>query len=222
MTALTLEGDLGTQVDIDVCAGCQVIWFDRHESLRLSPQATLQLFRLIADRKQVPLSPLRQPLACPRCDLPLLLTRDRQRNTRFTYWRCARDHGRLTTFFDLLREKDFVRPLSPQQLAELRATVKMLNCSNCGAPIDLVEASACAHYGTPISILDVAQIERTVEQLRAADQGSRAIDPTLSLRLEVEKQHVDALFKTLGADRADSGGFGLVELGFRAIWRWLT
>ena len=125
MTALTLDGHLGTTVDLDLCATCQVIWFDRLESLRLSPGATLSLFRTIGERKQLSPPPLADPLKCPRCDLRLLLTNDRQRNTPFRYRRCARDHGRLITFFDFLREKDFVRPLSARQLAELRANVQI-------------------------------------------------------------------------------------------------
>ena len=153
-----------------------MIWFDHRESLRLSAGATLSLFKTIGEGKQS--SPPGCPIAkCPRCGLRLLLTNDRQRNTPFRYRRCAREHGRLITFFDFLREKDFVRPLSPQQLAELRATVKMVNCSNCGAPIDLVNASACAHCGTPISMLDVKQIEAAVTGLQRADEASRR-DPS--------------------------------------------
>jgi hypothetical protein len=155
----------------------------------------------------VPPLPLRQPLACPPWDLRLLLTHDRQRDTSFTYWRCAREHGRLTTFFDFLREKDFVRPLSPPQLAELRANVKMINCPNCGAPIDLADASAGAHCGTPISILASRRSSGRSSNCVRPIRGSRTIDPTLPLGLEVEKHHVDALFETLGGDSANSGGF---------------
>ena len=62
-----------------------------------------------------------------------------QRSTRFEYFRCPHDHGRLTTFFDFLKEKDFVRPLTPPQIAELRKNIQVVNCSNCGAPIDLAK-----------------------------------------------------------------------------------
>lgn len=219
MTALTLDGHLGTKVELDLCPTCQVIWFDRQESLRLSPGATLQLFRLIAERKQLSPSPLREPQKCPRCDLRLLLTHDRQRNTPFRYRRCAREHGRLITFFDFLREKDFVRPLSQQQLADLRANIQMINCSNCGAPIDLVNASACAHCSTPISMLDLKHIEQMAAQLGQAEAASRTIDPMLPERLERERREVEKLFEAL---RTDGGGtrpatFGLVEMGLRLI-----
>ena len=144
------------------------------------------------------------------------MTNDRQRNTPFRYRRCAREHGRLITFFDFLREKDFVRPLSPQQLAELRANVKMVNCSNCGAPIDLVNASECAHCGTPISMLDVKQIEAAVTSLQRADEASRTIDPSWPLRIAREKLEVDRVFAALRAEGGDSSS-GVVEMGLRLL-----
>ena len=219
MTALTLDGHLGATVDLDVCPACQVIWFDHLESLRLSPRGTLRLFQVIGERSQVSPSPLKQPMKCPRCDLRLLLTQDRQRNTPFRYWRCGREHGRLTTFFDFLREKDFIRPISPQQLAELRTHIQTIHCSNCGAPVDLAGASACAHCGTPISMLDLKQIEQMATHLREADKTSRTIDPLLPYRLELEKRHVEALFEAFehGRDGIQPSSFGLVELGLRVI-----
>ena len=223
MTALTLDGHLGTKVDLDLCAACQVIWFDRLESLRLSPGATLSLFRTIGERKQTSPPPLGDPLKCPRCDLRLLLTNDRQRNTPFRYRRCAREHGRLITFFDFLREKDFVRPLSARQIAELRASVQTVNCSNCGAPIDLTLASACAHCSTPLSMLDLNQIEVMAAHLRRADEASRTIDPMLPERMKREKEAVESLFAALRADEGGSlpGSTGLVEMGLRLFSNWL-
>jgi hypothetical protein len=222
MTALTLEGHLGTKVDLDLCATCQVIWFDHLESLRLAPGGVLRLFQVIADGTPRPPAPLAQPLKCPRCDRRLLLTHDRQRNTPFRYWRCAREHGRLTTFFDFLREKDFVRPLSAQQLAELRANVQMINCSNCGAPIDLAGAPACTHCGTPVSMIDLKQIEEMTAHLRRAVDASRIVDPMLPERLAHEKSEVESLFRSLRADDLRAGGpsFDLVEMGLRAIAKW--
>jgi hypothetical protein len=218
MTALTLDGHLGTKVEPDLCPACQVIWFDHLESLRLSPGATLRLFRLIGEHKQQSPPALKEPLKCPRCDLRLLLTNDRQRNTPFRYRRCAREHGRLITYFDFLREKDFVRPLSPQQLNDLRANVQMVNCSNCGAPIDLAHASACEHCSTPISMLDLKQIEAMVDQLRKADEASKTIDPMLPVRLAQEKRQVEALFDAMNAGGGSTPeAFGLVEMGLRLI-----
>jgi len=165
MTALTLDGHMDTRVDIDVCQACQVLWFDPHESLRLTPEAILHLFRVIGEHPRERPQPVREPMPCPRCGIRLLLTHDRQRNTPFSYWRCGKEHGRLTTFFDFLREKDFVRPLTPQQIAELRQLVRTVNCSNCGGAIDLGRDSVCAHCATPISVLDLKHISEIAESL---------------------------------------------------------
>src|SRR5581483_1609437 len=136
MRAETLDGHLGTKVAIDVCLPCQVIWFDGHESLQLAPSAVLSLFRLIGEQPPQPRPAAAEAPVCPRCGLHLLITWDRQRDTRFQYRRCARGDGRLITFAEFLREKNFIRPLTPQQIEELRQNVRTVNCSNCGAPID--------------------------------------------------------------------------------------
>lgn len=212
MAPQTLDGHLGTQVQIDLCAGCHVIWFDHLESLRLSPGGTLQLFRLIGGGRQSRPSPPRDPLTCPRCDVRLLLTNDRQRNTPFQYWRCGREHGRLITFFEFLREKDFIRPLSADQLASLRQNVQMINCSNCGAAIDLAHDAACAHCGTPISTLDLEQISRMANQLERAAEPKTNID-------------VAALFEAMKRERnrgeSAHSASGVVEAGLRMVADWL-
>jgi hypothetical protein len=224
MTSPTLAARLGGEVAVDVCPACQVIWFDHFESLKLSPGATLQLFRMIGERSQKAPEPIRQPLKCPRCDIRLLLTNDRQRNTPFRYWRCGRDHGRLITFFDFLREKDFIKPLSPQQLADVRAHVQSINCSNCGAPVDVARESACAHCGSPLSMIDAAQIEHLTAQLQADDAAAKTIDPALPGKLALEKLAVDTLFRHLREDEGwkSSSPLGLVEAGLSFLARKLS
>ena len=143
MTRLTLGGHQGASVDIDLCGSCRAIWFDRHESLQLSAASVLKLFSMLADHGTA--SPPRGALSCPRCRSPLLLTHDRQHNTAFQYWRCDSEHGRFITYIDFLREKDFIKPLSPQQLAALQQHVGTINCGNCGGPIDLARGSICPH-----------------------------------------------------------------------------
>lgn len=131
---------------------------------------------------------------CPRCSSQLLVTHDRQRNVGFQYRRCPHGHGRLITFFDFLREKNFVHPVSPEQLAEIRRNVPFVNCSNCGAPVDLAKCSACGHCGSPLSVLDLKAAGALVNQLQQADTPDRPIDPTLPLRLERARRQVDIAF----------------------------
>src|SRR2546430_460101 len=130
MTHLALEGRVSTTVEIDVCSVCRAIWFDHFEELHLTPGATLKVFGVISEPAARPTAPLPAALHCPRCNARLLLTHDMQGSTRFQYWRCDRGHGRLITFVDFLREKDFVRALTPKQLEELRQNIKPVNYSN--------------------------------------------------------------------------------------------
>ena len=123
-----------------------------------------------------------------------------QRNTRFEYLRCPNNHGRLITFFEFLKEKDFVRPLTAPQLAELRQTVQFLNCSNCGAPVDLAKASACGHCRSPLSMLDLSQAEALIEQLQRADRSGQPVDPALPMNLERARRQTEATFAGLMRD----------------------
>jgi len=122
------------------------------------------------------------------------------------------------TFVDFLRAKDFVRPLSPQQLAELRNNVQTINCSNCAAPIDLTRDSICRHCGSAISMLDLKQMTRTIEQLQAAAEGRTAgSSPGAGSRSDgLEPRDIDALVLALKAERNDSH-LSLIETGLRLV-----
>jgi hypothetical protein len=223
MTGLTLEGHGGTAVAIDVCSGCQAFWFDKYESLQLSPGSTLRLFTLIGERSPTGKTALPALLRCPRCAARLAPTHDMQRNAPFQYWRCVNDHGRLITFFDFLREKNFIRPLSPQQVAELRQNVQTVNCSNCGGSIDITTAATCPHCGSPLSMLDMKQAEQLVSQLKHAAEP-RPIDPSLPLELARARHEVEASFASLESGEdwwKDVSSSGLVEAGVGAVARWL-
>jgi hypothetical protein len=219
-----LDGHLGRGVEIDLCEPCQSLWFDGQESLQLTPGATLALFRTIGEHVQRPSARDGDVMKCPRCKAQLRRTQDLQRATRFEYFRCPNGHGRLITFFDFLKEKDFVRPLTPAQIAELRKQVQTVNCSNCGGPVELSRASACAHCGSALSMLDIGQAERLVSQLRDADAGKGAIDPALPLALARARAQTELAFKGVaGHDRwaQDGGTLGLVGAGFSELIRLL-
>ena len=219
MAAVLLDAHYGASVQLDACHACHGLWADDRETLRLTPGATLQLFELIHDRRADSRHPLAARLQCARCDLRLIDTHDCQRDTPFRYWRCGRRHGRFITFFDFLREKDFVRPLTPAQVADLRAQVRSVNCSNCGAPIDLQYSSACAYCRTALSMLDFTQVERMLTTLRDAEdrRAEKAQQASLGaallpLALARERRHVEAFFNQI-EQRPDWGGGP-----FRAAW----
>jgi Zn-finger nucleic acid-binding protein len=212
MRAYRLDGQLGREIDIDVCARCQSIWFDGQESLQLTPGAILAVFRIIGENVTRPEMRDGDIMRCPRCGGQLRRTEDLQRNTRFEYFRCPNKHGRLIAFFDFLKEKNFVKPLMPEQIVELRKYVKSVNCSNCGGPVDLTLHSECTHCGTPLSIIDIAQAERLVAQLHAADDRSRQpVDPGLPLALAQARRQAEKAFE--GAPDHDQWGHDLGSLG---------
>jgi hypothetical protein len=221
----TLPAHLGRQVTIDVCQPCQSIWFDARESVSLTPGATLAVFRIIGERVGPPSRGNADLAKCPRCHARLRRTHDMQRTTRFEYLRCPNDHGRLTTFFDFLREKDFVRPLTPEQLDALRQHVQSVHCANCGAPVDLATGGGCSHCGAPLSMLDLEQAEKLVQQLqRAEDRTSGPVDPSLPLELARARREVDEAFAQMPHSdvwRNSVAADGLVGAGFAALARWL-
>lgn len=226
MQEQTFDGHLARPVVIDICFACQAFWFDARESLSLTPGSTLALFRLIGERAAKPGLVRADTAKCPRCRSRLRRTSDMQRTTRFEYWRCPNDHGRLTTFFDFLREKDFIRPLTPQQIAELRQNVQTINCSNCGAPVDLTVGAACSHCRSPLSMLDMKQAEALVARLqKAEDRTSGPVDPALPLELARARREVDVAFSGFERDDIwfrDVSSTGLVSAGLSAVARWLN
>jgi hypothetical protein len=158
MEPMTLDGRLGTSVSVDICRSCEAFWFDAYESVRLAPAATLALVQSISSTSGGSGGPLStSDLRCPRCGTPLTHTHDLQGTTPFQYWRCDKGHGRFTTFVDFLREKSFLRPLTAEERAEVRQAVGTINCTNCGAPIDIARSSTCSHCGTALSMADVAR-----------------------------------------------------------------
>jgi Zn-finger nucleic acid-binding protein len=221
----TLAAHLGRPVTIDLCQACQSFWFDARESIGLTPGSTLALFRIIGERAARPQRSHADLAKCPRCRARLRPTHDMQRTTRFEYLRCPNGHGRLTTFFDFLREKDFIRPLTSQQVAELRESVQSVNCANCGAPVDLARGATCEHCDSPLSMLDITHAEKLVHQLQSAeDRTIRPVDPSLPLDLARARREVEAAFAGSQSDDRWSESIsssGLVGAGLKVMVRWL-
>lgn len=223
MTALTLGGHQGKPVAIDVCKTCQAFWFDKYESLQLAPGSTLQLMKLIGESGSPGVKQFASPLSCPRCSTPLRPTQDMQRSTRFSYFRCANEHGRFIRFFEFLREKNFIRPLSQEQIKELRQHIQIVHCSSCGAPIDLAANSSCAHCNSPISMLDMKQPQELLAQLRAAAEPKPA-DPMLPFELAKAKREMEMLFAGVEPDPSwlKDASTDLVHMCLTSVARWLT
>ena len=222
MTTMTLDGHQGRPVVIDLCQVCHAFWFDKYESLKLAPGSTLRLMKLIGESNSRGSTQLSGSMRCPRCVQTLRLTQDMQRSTRFSYFRCLGGHGRLIRFFEFLREKNFISPLSQQQIDELRLHIQIVNCSSCGGPIDLAAGSLCPHCKSPVSVLDMKQPQELLTQLREA-AAPKPVDPALPLELARAKRDVEALF---GPDEPrpwlQGASSDLVHACLTSVARWLT
>ena len=204
---------------VDVCVACQAIWFDAFESVQLTPGATLALFDTI--RKAPPAAGRALPsrLPCPRCTAPLAVTHDLQRTTRFTYYRCDYGHGRFTPFVQFLREKDFIRPLSPAELARLKESIRVVQCSSCGAPVDLEKDTACPYCRAPIAILDPDAVNATVRNLESSETRRTTVDvDALVDSMMVAHRHSPGdPWEPLDVDASDGLGVDLVRLGLVVV-----
>ena len=230
MQSEVFEQNYHGDVTVDLCFSCAGIWFDRSESTRLSADAVVKLFKQIYEHRTAPAQPVAKTLACPRCAIPLELGFDLCKSGRFSYFRCKRGDGRFTPFFQFLREKHFVRSLTAAEIQRVRAEVRQINCSGCGAPVDLEQSSQCKYCHAPVSFLDPEAVEKAFRGWSEA--ASRRPSPEalatalLPAHFPQGEPHVAARVR-LGA-RLLSGlsglgpvaeGLDLVAIGMQAVGR---
>jgi len=222
------------RVRVDICFTCAGIWFDRLESTQLAPVAVIDLCKQIYNHRDDRRRPLIETMQCPRCRDALIRSFDLSKTGRFSYFRCARDQGRFTPFFQFLREKQFIRSLTTLELQRLRSLVKQINCSECGAPIDLEHDTQCKYCHAPIAFLDADAVEKAMrmwseaENRRAAAPDPAAIGDVL-MRMQLRQDEKTPSAASLGnpillggSEFTASGpglGLDLVALGIHAIGR---
>jgi hypothetical protein len=181
MERRSLERKPFGRVELDLCFGCHAIWFDQYESASLTPGAVMELFRAIQSQRDAPPNPIADNPRCPMCRDRLQLTHDIQRTNRISYYRCPRGDGRFTTFFQFLREKNFVRSLTNPEIDRLRVHVAQVRCSGCGAPVDVARDAQCAYCRSPISILDADAVKKTIAELDEMERRRTTIDPQAAI-----------------------------------------
>ena len=205
-------------MEINACTPCNLFWFDKAESVRLTPRAVLELFQYIG-QSTGPRTALASNFECPRCTVVLAPTQDLQRTTHFTYWRCRNDHGQLITFHQFLREKNFIRAPSPAEFAKLRATVRQIACSQCGAPVDLEKDSACPHCGAAVALIDPDGVAKALHDLSAGVATPASADPN-AMRAALSDAQVNAIFdleRMREREREGDRDDDLVAIGAAAI-----
>jgi hypothetical protein len=223
MQTLSVDSRMVGKIDIDVCVQCFVIWFDNAESAQLAPNAVVELFKIANAGSDKPRLPLASALPCPRCREKLNLTHDICKAGRISYYRCP-THGRLTPFYQFLKEKQFIRQLSSMEIGQLRVEVKQIKCSGCGGSIDLEKDTACSYCGAAIAVLDADAVTKAMEVWASAAERRRNSSPaeiseaTLRLAAAHEKMAEQrnrslphALFGT--AANADLVGTCIATLG---------
>jgi hypothetical protein len=216
MSTQELEAFYGQPpIEVGTCFSCSLLWFDQSGSNRLTPHAVLGLFQSMGRAPLGARTPLATAFLCPRCNGALAVTYDLQRTTRFTYWRCEFDHGQLISFTQFLREKNFIRSPSAEELGRLRNTVREISCSQCGAPIDLTKDSACTHCRSPIALIDPDGIAKAVHELTAWEaKPSPMTQEQTSTALG--NAQLDALFDQQRIDDRE-GHHDLLAIGVAAI-----
>jgi hypothetical protein len=204
MSLYALPGHYGRPVELDVCHDCNAIWFDQSESTQLSPDGTVALFQLINERggtSTTAASKFGEGLRCVTCGTGMRLVNDRVKNTRFAYQSCPQGHGRLTTFYNFLSEKQFVRELTQLERSKLAATVQQIKCSSCAAPVDISKTDACQYCRAPVSVFD-------------RDAAKKAIDHYLQQRQQQPAASYPgaATGPSYSSSSSDGFGYGGVDL----------
>lgn len=213
MTAVTLAGHYGRTITIDLCHGCNHVWFDAREELHLAPGGVLQLFEAMGNAAQQARRPVGDRKACPRCLVGLLRTHDRVKDTPYEYFRCSQGHGKFMGFAAFLRARHFVRDLSPAEVQTLRVEARTIKCVNCAASIDVAAHAACPYCRAPIAVLDADQLSTTLAALAQAEAARGTVDPSWPLEAEQVRRQTEAAFADLRRGHGTSSDRDLVEAG---------
>jgi hypothetical protein len=215
MDRLAMDGVYGPEIEVDLCFACHTLWLDKRESVHLSPRGTLDLFKVLHEHRDDPRHALAGRMSCPRCQRRLSLHQDIGKGGRFAYYACPAGDGRLTPFSEFLKEKQFVRALTPLEQSRLKAELKTVQCSSCGAPVDLVRGFKCEHCAAPITVLDADAVEKTLRALDAAE-AKRSGDPAdkeararALAALETARSHPEDRWEAAELRRYRSGGLTL-------------
>ena len=164
----------GPPLELDICFACQGLWFDRHENLKLSPDAVVELFRQLHEHRADQHLPLQNSLTCPRCPKQLTKGFDVVRTGRYITYRCAGQHGRYSPFSSFMVEKGFVRHMTRPEIDDLAQRVGAVNCTSCGAPVDVRNEHACGYCKAPLSLLDPQAVLRAMEGYAQASARAKA------------------------------------------------
>ena len=162
MQRLVLPGHYGRAVEIDLCAGCHLVWFDLSETARLTGPALLELIGTMARAQTLPHELLRADARCARCRSGLKTVHNRSRWGQSLQLECLNRHGAYQSFAQFLQEKGLLRPMSRIDRARLLQRDGQIDCVKCGATIGAGD-ERCSHCQSVPSLLDVARLARALD-----------------------------------------------------------
>lgn len=220
MRPLALPREPLAPLGVDTCDDCQALWLDATESQQLTPGAVIALFRAVGSSQPKRRNAYPALLPCPRCTTPLSLTQDLQHTTRFTYYRCRYGHGRFTPYVQFLREKNFIRPLDPKELARLRAVAATVRCVSCGAPVPLERSAVCPYCAAPVMLLDPDAVHHALDRLQCAE-AKRTTPQPMSGDALIAIANVERELAKNRREFDGESGVDLVRIGLRALSRLL-
>jgi predicted nucleic acid-binding Zn ribbon protein len=175
MQRLALPGHYGSSVEIDVCASCDLVWFDGTETARLNGPGLLALIGMMAAAYDLPYQPLSAATRCPRCAGGLKTVHNQSRWGRSVQLQCLKRDGAFQSFAEFLEEKGLLRPMSRLDRARLLHERGRIDCVNCGAAIGK-DDERCPYCTSVPSLLDVARLAAALdpEAMLAVDAVPRS------------------------------------------------
>lgn len=176
MQRLLLPGHYGRTVELDLCGGCHLVWFDLSETARLSGPALLDLIGAMARAQGLPHMALRPDAGCARCGASLKTVHNQSRWGRSLHLECRAGHGAYQTFAQFLQEKGLLRPLSLVDRARLLERQGRIDCVNCGAALGKADEQ-CSFCGSVPSLLDVARLARALDPEGVIERQAVHHDP---------------------------------------------
>ena len=162
MQRLGLAGHYGANVELDVCASCDLVWFDGTETARLNGPGLLELIGMMAAAYDLPYQPLSSATRCPRCSGKVKTVHNQSRWGRSVQLQCLKRDGAYQSFAEFLEEKGLLRPMSRLDRAKLLRDRGRIDCVNCGAAIGK-DDERCPYCSSVPSLLDVARLARALD-----------------------------------------------------------
>ena len=162
MQRLLLPGHYGRGVELDLCAGCHLVWFDLTETARLTGVALLELIVKMAAAQTLAHEVLRSTAGCARCQGALKTVHNRSRWGESLQLECVARHGAYQTFAAFLKEKGLLRPMSHLDRVRLIEQSGRIDCVNCGAAIG-AQDERCPYCQSVANLLDVARLARALD-----------------------------------------------------------